>query len=932
MTLQGSSVSAWVAPASNDQEAWSVRIKTQPIIVALGDGAGGFDGTIDLGGKSANLKIIDRNENKKPDMDADLWLWSNPKAGKPLLALAYSQSPDASSGKRLCIFKTEKVDLAKTALDETPVDISKVLPEGKSLLKPELIIEDWNQDGLFLRGGLISGGFLGADRYGKDGVKWSNAYDLNGDNLSDVYEVTKGHYLFNFKQDIVSLLDVSIDPIQASVAVSVYEGYEMQKRTSMFSKTTDIAGRTYQGAIQAFEEHFFADMRPEENPKVWKNGASFFYYANGGGNVNRMSMGRLDGKKDLRSWNIEMDPVPVDDEVNWNIVSLKDAAGHELKLHTISVPQAWNGTKESFRGFYQGWYSMVEGKFRTTQLFACFTSQGINLPFPEGMYGGAFTTDGRIEVDEHGGTYDLYFSPLMNALHLKGAGFGAYAVPADTPDFWLDINRYYHREAHIGNHRFVGAQPGLLWRQHEAKRLLGTVFLSYSDEDGDGRMDHYIYDIDNDGIYDRMLQYSDKAGVISLTDKDFTAAWPMKVKFDDVKYLPEKYDEVSALYQKGLGQAPMVASLSIGSSGTPVNRVTKPFYKEEIPPFFVTFGKPWQTIVASDMYHCGNVDLWTDFSPGGISRIGSMFAKRGIVQKTLASKWTDDSLKRIDVLILPALKLTPSEEEAQALKRWIDRGGICIASTVEGTPARMRFSALGSILGFKLGDEFLQRRTPLNMTKGLGGIRPEARASETRTPGPWNQIKHFSDPLKFGILEGFDYLSFTGYSLDMLSNGLQPFLCYDGKPLMALATIGKGRLLVSGIDLWTNRYIWHHEFFEGGTKNDRLVERIVSLLADVLPIVDVSEMKCAPDRITMAISGKGGPMRFSRRYDLLSNALPLPGNKADISKMSFSLESATVNGQSVPITEVGTLEEISLPAGHSNVEITYRAASQETHR
>ena len=929
IALQGSSVSAWVAPADNDKEAWSVRVKTHPCMIARSDGEGGFHGAIDVAGQSANLKIIDRNSNKIPDMDGDLWLWSTQKVGKPLLALAYSQSPDASSGKRVCIFKTDKQDLTKSVLDETPADISKIPPDGKTLLKPKVIIEDWNNDGIFLRGSLVFGGFLGADRYSKDGEKWITAYDLNGDNLGDVFEVAKGHYIFNFQQDIVSLLDVSLDPIRASVGVSEYEGYEMQKRASMFSKTTDIAGRTFKGAIQAFEEHFFVNVRPEENPKVWKNGASFFYYANGGGNVNRMTMGRLDGSKELRSWNIEMDPVPVDEEVNWNIVSLKDAAGHELKLHTISVPQSWDGTKQGFRGFYQGWYSMVEGKYRTTQLFACFASQGTNFPFPEGMYGGAFTTDGRIEVDEHGGTYDLYFSPLMNALHLKGAGFGTYAVPADTPDFWLDINRYYHREAQLGNHRFVGAQPGLLWRQHEAKRLIGTVFLSYSDEDGDGRMDNYIYDIDNDGIYDRMLRYNDKSGVISLTDKYFTAAWPLKVKFIDVKYLPEKYDEISALYQRGLGRAPMVASLSIGSSGTPVNIVTKPFYKEEIPPFFVTFGRRWQTVVASDMYHCGGIDPWTDFGPGGISRIGSMFAKRGIVQKALTSTWTDESLKSIDVLLLPTLTLTPSEMEIQALKRWIENGGICIASTVEAYPAWMRFAALGSILGFTPGNDFLQMRTPLHMTKGLGGIRPEARASETRTPGPWNQIKHFTDPLNLGLLAGFDYLSFTGYSLDTLTNGLQPLLCYDEKPLMALANIGKGKLLVSGIDLWTNRYIWHHEFYEGGAKNDRLVERIVSHLADALPTIEVSEMKCTPEKITMHISGKGGPMRFSRSYDLLSDDLPLIGDRAAIAKKGkFSLDSAAVNGQLVPIMEVGSLEEIPLPAGNSTVEITYRPVSQ----
>ena len=915
---------AWVAPADNDRDAWSTRIKTQPQILAIPDGKGAFLADIEVAGQSAKLKILDRNGNKLADMDGDLWLWDNPKSGLPALALAFSAPLDKDSGRRLTIFKTEGVDLSKVVLNENPVDTSQVLPEGKSFLKPEIIVEDWNKDGIFFQGSLVFGGFLGADRYSKDGLKWAKAWDLNGDLLGDVFEIQPGHYLFNFKQDIYSLLGLMIDPLKASVAISTYTGYEIQMHTSMFSKSTDTAGRTFKGAFQAFEEHFFVDISPDENPKLWKNGAAFFYYANGGGNVNRMTMGRLDGSKALRSWNIEMDPVPVDEEVNWNMVTLKDVSGHELKLHTISLPGNWKGAKAGPREFYKGWYDMVEGKYKTTALYCCFSPQGLGMASSEGMYGGALTTDERIEVDEKGGTYEIYYSPLMGGLHLKGADFGAYAIPTKTPDFWMDVNRYYHREAHLGNSRFVGAIPAVIWRQREAKRLIGPVFLSYSDEDGDGHFDTYIYDIDNDGIYDRILKYDDKAGIVTFTDRDFTATWPQKIAFEDVKYLPEKYDEVSALYQKGLGQAPMVASLSFGSSGTPVNLVTKPFYKEVIPPFFDTFGKGWQTVVASDSYHCGNSDPWLDFGPDGVTRIGSMFAKRGIVQKTLDAKWTDDSLKGVDVLLLPYLSRTPSADEIKALKRWVENGGICILSTIEDKASWMRFAAVGKEMGFKPSEEFLSKRTPINMWKGLGGTGGNAKAAETRTPGPWNEVKHFEDPMKAGILDKFDYLSFTGYALEDLKDGLKPLLGYDGKTLMALATIGKGKLLVSGADLWTNRYIWHHEFYEGGAKNDQLVERIVGLVTASLPVVKVSEMNYSPEKITIKVSGKGGPMKFSRRYDALSTDLACIGNRTELAKKKFVLAGAAVNGSPVEIKEIGTLEEILLPAGESTIEISYQ--------
>ena len=922
IAFDGGSPSVWVAPVSSDREAWSARAQTQPALIASGEENGAFHSEVELAGKSAKLTIIDRNANHLPDMDGDLWLWGDD--AKPVLALAFSQSPDKDSGKRLCIFKTGAADLSKSVLDENPADASKPAPEGKSLLKPEVIVEDWNKDGIFLHGGLVFGGFLGADRYSKDGVKWSQAWDLDGDTFCDVFEDAPGHYLFNFKQEMISQFGLELDPLAATAAIRQIKGYGIQEHCSIFSKSCDPSGRMFKGAVQAFEEHFFADIKPEENPAVWKNGAAFFYYVIGGGDVNRMTMGRLGGSKALRDWNIELDPVPpANSEADWKVVTLKDKAGHELKLNTISVPDGWNGAKADVKQYYQGWYDTVDGKYKTNSLYACFSPPGAICPSSEGMYGGSLTTQERIEVDEKGGTFTLYYSPLMGALHLKGADFGAYAIPAGTPDFFLDINRYYHREAHTGAQRFVGAQPTVTWHQREAKRLIGPVFLGYSDEDGDGFFDRYIYDMDNDGIYDRILSYDAKAGVVSLTDKNFTATWPQRIAFEEVKYVPEKYDQISALYQKGTGQPPLVASMSIGSSGTPVNLITSPFYKEVIPPFFDTFGKEWQTVVASDSYHCGTLDPWLDFGPDGVTRIGSMFAKRGIVQKTLDAKWTDHSLKGVDVLLIPYLSRTPSADEIKALKRWIENGGVCILSTIEDNASWMRFAAVGKEMGFKPSEEFLSKRTPINMWKGLGGIGPQAKASETRMPAPWNEVKHFEDPMKAGLLEGFDYLSFVGFPLEDLREGLKPVLGYDGKILMALAEIGKGRLLVSGVDLWTNRYIWHHEFFEGGSKNDRLVDRLVGLATAGLPVLSVSEMNYSPEKITIKVAGKGGPLKFSRRYDALSTDLACIGNRAELAKKKFALARASVNGAPVAILEIGTLEEIQLPPGESTVEISY---------
>ena len=65
-------------------------------------------------------------------------------------------------------------------------------------------------------------------------------------------------------------------------------------------------------------------------------------------------------------------------------------------------------------------------------------------------------------------------------------------------------------------------------------------------------------------------------------------------------------------------------------------------------------------------------------------------------------------------------------------------------------------------------------------------------------------------------------------------------------------------------------------------------------------------------------------MKFSRRYDALSTDLACIGNRTELAKKKFVLAGAAVNGSPVEIKEIGTLEEILLPAGESTIEISYQ--------
>ena len=904
----------------------------RPLVMSAAEGEQGvYVGSL-RGGEVA-VRVADR-DGDGPEFEDDVWAAGRPGGDRWLIA-AFSRANamaragyfSAETDQPLAVAIDErggpKLDVGRAALASVgAIDTANqdATAAGGDALAAKATLLDADGDGVLLAGHLLEGGTLPSGVLAPAGRDRLRAWDLNADGRCDVFDYGHGKYLFNFTGAFHDLFALELDPASGGVSVRSQGGYDLQGFGSMFSKTSH-ASRFIDGAYRGFEEHFFVDVGPGEVEGL-PDGGNFFYYTIDAGDVNRMTMGRLEDRDALRAWAIELDPTPANPRQTFSHVERWQVPGGELALNSISVPASWDGAPLDARGMLRGWYDMAEGVYATSRLQATFAPQGSPMGASEGMYGGSLTTQERIEIDDDGGTYVLYFSPLMGDLHLKGADFGSYAVPSQTPDFFLDINRYYHREAHEGPAKYVGAEPAIRFRQREAKRLEGPVYLTYADRNGDGYFDTYLYDQDNDGLYERRLQHDPSAKTLRLTDGDRTAVWPEAVEHDEVEYLPENYAEVGALYRRGAGAAPRVVTTTLGSSGTPMNVETDPVYRESIPTFFATFGPSWTPVVACDAAHAAEGRYrWTDFGPSGLSRVGSMFVEAGFRQATVHDPWSSGSLEGVDVLVVADLDRTPTDESLAALEQWVRDGGIVIFSTPQGPANRLRQNALGERLGYSLDAEGLQRRTTLFRWASLGPINdPTTRAAEHRRPGPWNRVERFDDPQGLGLLEGLDFLSFVAFPLET-GDDFVPLLTYDGRTLMASRSLGDGRVVVSGADWWTNRYIWHHESYEAGTDNDRLLQRLVEWVATLRPGLAVSSLEVGDDFRRLEVEGRGGTVWLARRYAPTATGLARIGNEIDVPPRTA--RRLLVNGEAIDARRDGVLYRLELPAGRHRVELLY---------
>lgn len=918
-----------------------------PVVLRPKTGSvGQFEGRSEI----YQFTVLDRNKDGLADLNADLW-WIRTEAvgSNATPGLVYAFHPGTTGkGEYLCLVKppADFKELRNlkvqgrvpadpknfTIIEEHDQDFAVGdLDKNAAGIKALATFWDWNASGRFLCGNLLRGGHRSEGWHMWEGDRCSRViFDLDGDSDADVWYgfaykmagdmLTGGDHAFNFQGRLAAAyVRLTIDPASAKISGPPRKQSDPHFILEVSTKVDGNTGygRFYQDSAASYDEQIIYRFDQQDEPGggfIQSPHATCFFEIWGGGHFS-MTMGRLGGGPSL-GWNIELapmageGPIPrteVDQPAAFRVCEFRDRGGHFFKMCSPNLPAHWDGKPLPFKKQEQwnaadflpnaSWKQITTGRyFKLKGLTACFTQEGCYFVCNEGMYGGNISWMERVEHNYHGADFTLYYSPLFGGLHLKAADIGCQISPFSYPGKRLDPNTWF-RKSDLGQTDSSGAD--LVYRTPEGKRYYGPVWLYYHDLNGDGYFDTYLYDVDNDGMYERGAWYDPKADSILFCQGRRFASWPEHVEFTEVSYQIENYDRIEQLYVQGFNEDPLPVRCTLASSGIPVEMKrtsrTGGIVSYEAPrEVFVAAGEEWGARAAVDAYH-GDVytGTWRDFGPDGLARLGTIFHQNRVIPEFLKTPWSAVSLAGIDVLLVTRLCCLPTVEEMEALFEWVDNGGVLVLSPTVDKETRIWFKYFEDQLAFSTCEKLIASRTSIYRYANEGGY-----SCPDRYPSPDNRIEHYVSPVE-GLLAGLNYVCFVGYTLE-LKGRIQPLLSYKGRPIIGCAPLGKGRIVVCSTDLLVNRYIIHPMFIEPFLCNDKLVNCLVRWLLEPVPSFDVTWKNPADDSRSFDVRGKGGLLTIRRIAD------------------NHRVE---VDGKLTRVQPLGIVEEFPVPAGAHTVKI-----------
>lgn len=903
-----------------------------PILLRPGKMAGTWEGAMD----ACRVSVLDRNGNGAADFDADLW-WVHPREGQGR-GLLYAFHPGASGRAEYLwiVAPPENYQISSNIVVQGRVVINqqdltrmefreKTFTVGKQTDKCAGVRHlagfwDWNASGRFLCGHLFAGGHVPEGLVIPEQDRKAFAVlDLDGNGDADVMwwpsgGADQGASRFDFRGRQGAWAKIRFEPAAGRCVYGHVKTADPMAFGSEFRKTLE-ANRYYQGAAKGFEEHFAyrIDQVDETGEGFIRSPAAMLFLKSTYGNIDRLTMGALGKSSPEMTWNIELDPQEESQEQppTFRICTFRDPGGRFVSMTSSFLPQTWDGRPLSFKRQASRavdilpdtpWQHVSKGDyFKLRGLGACFTPEGHHYGCNEGMYGGTIME--RIERDVDGATFVLYYSSLMGDLHLKGADIGYYAIPFNWKRAIYNDRDTWHWRSGLESEdpEFLGTEG--VFSTLEGKRYIGPVWLYYQDLDGDGYFDTYLYDMENDGLYDRAAWYQAASSNIVFLDGGRFASWPEKATIIDVPYQIESYDRIEELYIKGYDVDPLPVRCHLGSSGMPVEMRR---YREgsngspmaETPrDLFVTAESEWSPRVMVDTYH-GEPEkgTWIDSGPDGLARLGTLFLQYQVVPGMWNQTWDGGKLQDVDVLIISRLRRLPDTRELVALLDWVDRGGTLLLLPPPEEEDRLWFAFLGEKLGFEIGGKRVENQTT-RWRMPTSGTFESGRILQNRLPAPGNRVEHYrtSEP---AFLEGLKYICFRGYPLTV-REGFALLLSYRDVPLVACRPIGKGRVVVSATDLAANRYLIHPEYLETAVDNKRLMERFVQWVVKPVSRFEAIWEHAGNDGWTCRVAGKGGTLSLPR--------LPL----------GWQL---TVDGSPAVVQPHGIVSRLQLPEGKHRLQ------------
>ena len=316
--------------------------------------------------------------------------------------------------------------------------------------------------------------------------------------------------------------------------------------------------------------------------------------------------------------------------------------------------------------------------------------------------------------------------------------------------------------------------------------------------------------------------------------------------------------------------------------------------------FSMVLSGDWLPQVAADAFHTeGRKDPWADFEETGLDTLGRVISQSEIVVSALNERYSSQSLSNIDMLVVSDISIMPEEEEVEALKAYLEGGGIVVLLAGAGQPEEMA----PMVYLAKCFDVAVKKEVLSNVPKETELTR-EYRAGRGYLAdpfrwGPFAEELGVKDRTGAGLLKGVKELFFDSRD----AGPGEALIEHTGRPLVTSRKIGKGTLVVIPSNLFHNKYMCMdyvlRELLSEKAGNQSLAENLVAhLLRDKK--FAITSLECTDDRAAVGLVGKGGRVHFR-----------VPWAKAAIQ----------VNGKEEPSeTRDGTVS-VAVPAGTSQVVI-----------
>jgi unsaturated rhamnogalacturonyl hydrolase len=195
-----------------------------------------------------------------------------------------------------------------------------------------------------------------------------------------------------------------------------------------------------------------------------------------------------------------------------------------------------------------------------------------------------------------------------------------------------------------------------------------------------------------------------------------------------------------------------------------------------------------QKVVALDGFHNNEAQphyRWEGKYMGGYSELGALLDKLGASRKTITEPLTAKSLTGVDCLIvtdpdIPAEAANPqyfSDAEADAIDRWVKKGGVLVL--FGNDPGNAEFEHLNVVAG-KFGLKFIEK------------VHKDAKGSMKLT---------IAGPADDPVFQGLKFYGVQVAPIEVKNPKAKTLLSDNGAALMVHVPHGKGRVLALG-DPW----------------------------------------------------------------------------------------------------------------------------------